>query len=139
MIHEDLRRGNEVVIGSSRSFGLVFAALFALIGLFPVARGGEPRLWALVLGLLMLAVALTAPRILQPLNLAWSRLGLLLNRIVSPIIMAVLFYGAITPIAFLARRFGKTSLKLQREPGAKSYWIPRNPPGPAPDTLKNQF
>src|SRR5579862_2607157 len=116
MIHEDLERGNEVVVSSSRSFGLVFGALFFLIGLLPVVHAGEPRLWALALAALTVALALLAPGILQPLNLAWSRLGLLLNRIVSPIIMAVVFYGAVTPIALLSRRSGKSSLKLQREP-----------------------
>jgi hypothetical protein len=139
MTHEDLRRGSEVVVGSSRSFGLVFGALLALIGLLPAARGGELRLWALSLAALMLSLAFFAPGVLQPLNLAWSRLGLLLNRIVSPVVMAVVFYGAITPIALLSRRSGKSSLNLRREPAAKSYWIARNPPGPAPDTLKNQF
>src|SRR6266567_3823659 len=126
MIHEDLRREKAIAIGSSRSFGLVFCALFTLIGLLPLAHGAEPRAWSLGLALVMLILAVFAPSVLRPLNVAWSRFGLLLNRIVSP-------------IGILVRRFANSSLKLRRDPSSTSYWIARNPPGPAPDTLKNQF
>ncbi len=139
MIHEDLRREKAIAIGSSRSFGLVFCALFTLIGLLPLAHGAEPRAWSLGLALVMLILAVFAPSVLRPLNVAWSRFGLLLNRIVSPIVMALVFYGAVTPMGILVRRFANSSLKLHRDPSSTSYWIARNPPGPAPDTLKNQF
>ena len=77
--------------------------------------------------------------LLAPLNRLWFRFGLLLNSIVSPIVMGLLFYLIITPFALFMRLTGKDLLHLRRDPEAASYWIQREPPGPAPDTIKNQF
>jgi hypothetical protein len=138
-IHEDLGREKEFVAGSNRSFGLVFSSMFALIGLLPLVGGGEPRIWSFVVAFLILIPALFLPSALRPLNVLWLRFGLLLSRVVSPIVLAIMFFGVITPMAFLVRRFGGNSLRLQRDSRSSSYWILRRPPGPAPDTLKNQF
>jgi hypothetical protein len=89
--------------------------------------------------LVILIPAVFFPSVLSPLNRAWLRFGLLLNRIVSPIVLALVFYGVVTPMAVLFRRFGNNALRLQRDPNSSSYWIARRPPGPAPETLKNQF
>jgi hypothetical protein len=138
-IHEDLGREKEIVIGSNRSFGLVFSSLFALVGFLPLVHGAEPRVWSLVIAFVILIPAVFLPGALRPLNVLWSRFGLLLNRIVSPIVLALVFYGAVTPMGVLVRRFGNNSLRLRRDPDSSSYWITRRPPGPAPETLKNQF
>jgi hypothetical protein len=140
-MHEDFTRKETVQGSSARSFGFVMAAFFALVALFPLLHGllSSIRWWALVVAAAFLALALlwTAP--LRPLNRAWLKLGLLLSKIVSPIVMMVLFYATVTPIGVLMRLSGKDPLRLRRDATATSYWIPREPPGPAPDSMKQQF
>ena len=140
-MHEDFTRKETVKGSSDRSFGFVMAAFFALVALFPLLHGplSSVRWWALVVAVAFLASALlwTAP--LRPLNRAWLKLGLLLSRIVSPIVMMVLFYATVTPVGALMRWAGKDPLRLRRNTAAASYWIPREPPGPAPDSMKQQF
>lgn len=129
----------KVVASSDRSFGLVFAAFFAVVALLPAIHGAPPRWWALVLAAAFAAIAFIAPRVLHPLNRAWTALGLLLHHVVNPLIMAIMFYGAILPMALLLRALGKDLLRLKREPEATSYWIPREPPAPAPGSMSKQF
>lgn len=131
--------GPEVRMGSERSFGLVFTAVFALIGAWPLLGGAEPRIWALGAATAFLAVSLAMPRMLRPLNLLWFKFGLLLHKVVSPLIMGLLFFVTVTPIALIMRAAGKDPLRLKRDPGAESYWIPRRPPGPDGGSMKNQF
>jgi predicted membrane metal-binding protein len=137
--HEDFSRKHEVKGGSDRSFGLVFAAFFAIIGLWPLVRHGEIRLWSLALAVAFLAVALAAPRLLALPNRLWIRFGLLLSRIVNPVIMGLVFFLAVTPTAAILKLTGKDPLRLRLDREAKSYWIERKPPGPAPDTMTHQF
>ena len=129
----------KVVMGSNRSFGLVFGGFFVLVALLPAIHGAPVRLWALGVAAAFVAAAFLAPRLLQPLNRAWFALGLLLHHVVNPIIMAVMFYGAILPMALLLRALGKDLLRLKRDPKADSYWIVREPPGPAPGSMSKQF
>ena len=138
-LHEDLRRTADVKAGSERSFGIVFAAVFAAIGLWPLAGDGGVHWWALVVAALILAAALVAPRVLEPANRLWFRFGRLLHGIVTPLILGLIFFSTVTPTALLMRLTGKDPLALRFEPGKPSYWIRREPPGPAPDTMKNQF
>lgn len=137
--HEDLDRREEIRGSGDRAFGLVFTVVFAVVGLLPLLGGARVRGWALALSGLFLAAALLRPGVLAPLNRAWTRFGALLHRVVSPLVLAFLFYGVVTPTGLLARAFGKRPLALRFEPDAESYWIPREPPGPAPETMKNQF
>jgi hypothetical protein len=136
--HEDLERHIEVRLSSDRSFGLVFAVFFSLIGLWPLWRGGPIRIWSLVVSAIFLVAALLSPRILRPLNKAWSRFGLLLGRIISPIVLALMFFLLFTPGALLFRILRKDLLLLKRTSG-DTYWIRRTPPGPSPETIVNQF
>ena len=129
----------KVVMGSNRSFGLVFAAFFALVALLPATHGAPVRWWALVVAAAFATIAFFIPRLLQPLNRVWFALGLLLHHVVNPVIMAVMFYGAILPMALLLRWRKKDLLRLKREPQAASYWIPREPPAPAPGSMSKQF
>jgi len=85
------------------------------------------------------AVAMLAPTLLAPLNRLWTRFGLLLHRIVSPVVLGIMFFLVVTPMGLLMRAFGKDPLRLRFEKDLPSYWINRNPPGPAPDTLDHQF
>ncbi|MDP6390627.1 MAG: SxtJ family membrane protein [Alphaproteobacteria bacterium] len=138
-MHEDLARHHAVETSSDRSFGLVFAAVFAVIGLWPLVDGGAPRWWAIGVAAAVAAAAALRPAVLAPLNRLWTRFGLLLHRIVNPLVMGLLFFLVVTPTGLLMRLFGKDLLRLRRDAAAASYWIERDPPGPAPDTMKNQF
>ncbi len=129
----------KVVMGSNRSFGLVFAVFFVLVALLPMVHGAPVRWWALGIAAAFAAVAFFIPRLLQPLNWVWFKLGLLLHHVVNPVIMAVMFYGTILPMAVLLRWLGKDLLRLKREPDSTSYWIPREPPAPAPGSMSKQF
>ncbi len=132
--HERLSE-DEVFKGSSdRSFGLVFAAVFTRIGLWPLLSEGGVRWWSLAIALMFAAPAIARPSALAPLNRLWTRFGLMLNRIVSPLVMGLLFYVVITPFGLIMCVAGKGLLRLRYDPGVKSYWIERDPPGPAPET-----
>ncbi|ACB95191.1 SxtJ family membrane protein [Beijerinckia indica] len=138
MQHEPGASFRKVALGSDRKFGLVFGLVFAVLGLWPLARHGESvHLWALILAAIFVSLALVAPQILAPLNRAWFKLGLLLNIIVSPLLMGLMFFGAVFPFALFLRH--KDLLNRRLQPQAETYWIPRSPPGPAPDSLTKQF
>lgn len=126
-------------IGSDRSFAFVFTAFFAVIGTLPLLSSGEPRLWAYGVSGGFLLIGLVAPSLLHPLNVVWMKFAVLLNRIVSPIVMGLLFFLTITPMAIVLRLMGKDLLRIKMDKGAKSYWIDRDPPGPPPESMSNQF
>jgi hypothetical protein len=138
-LHEDIRREHAVVGSSDRSFGLTFAVFFAIVAGLSWWREGERWPYFLAAALVSAVLALAVPKLLAPLNRAWTKLGLLLFRVVNPVVMFVLFAVTIVPIGLLRRAFGSDSLRLRFDPEADSYWIPRDPPGPAPDSMKRQF
>src|SRR5262245_16761052 len=121
---------------SERSFGMVFAGVFAIIGTWPLLRGHEPRLWALPLAALFLLAGLFTPNLLRPLNVLWTRFGAVLHHIVAPLVMGAVFFLVVVPVAMIIRRFGKDPLRLKP---ANSNWIEREPPGPDPQSMKQQF
>lgn len=136
--HEDFSR-DELRPASNRAFGVVIAAALAIIGLLPLRKGIAPRLWVLAVSAAFLAVALIAPAALTFLNRMWTRLAWLLNRIVSPVVTGVLFYGVFTPAALLLRLRHEDLLALHRDLDTPSYWRQRQPPGPAPESMIRQF
>ncbi len=137
--HERLERREEIEVSSDRSFGLVFTAVFIIIGLLPVVFGGAgPRWWSLVIAAAFLALALIRPSLLAPLNRVWLRFGLLLHKVVNPLVMGLIFYIVITPVGVVMRLCGRDVLRLKSS-DAPSYWIERVPPGPKPETMSNQF
>ena len=138
-MHEDLARKTEVKVGSERSFGIVFAVVFLLVALLPLLKLQRPHYWPLAAAAAFLACALLAPHLLRPLNLVWFRFGLLLHRVVSPVILGLLFYLTVTPIALIYRLRGKDPLRLALDRQSSSYWIHREPPGPDPETMRRQF
>ena len=138
-LHEDYRRADPVKAGSNRAFGFVFAAVFAVIGLVPLLGGKDPWGVSLFVAGWFLVLALFAPSVLGPLSRLWHRFGLLLHKIVNPLVMAFLFYATVTPTALAMRLFGKDPLGLRFDKEADTYWIERRPPGPEPETMKNQF
>jgi hypothetical protein len=139
MAHEDLSREQYVEGSSDRSFGLVIAGVFLLIALGPLRHGHTPRWWALALSGVFTLIALAKPELLSTVNRLWTKLGVVLGKVVSPIALGILFYGVLTPVALIIRLLGRDPLRLRLDPGAESYWMPRKPPGPPPDSMTNQF
>jgi hypothetical protein len=137
--HEVFFRDEKVVAGSDRSFGLVMAAALAAVTALNAWHSGRLWPWTGGLAALLLAAALLRAAVLHPLNLVWLKFGLLLHRVVNPVLMALIFYGTVLPTGLVMRMMGKDPLRLERQPGADSYWIVRKPPGPSPETMRDQF
>jgi hypothetical protein len=138
-MHEDLSRDDAVTPSSNRALGGVFAGALGLAGLWPLLHGRPVRAWALGLAGAFLVVAWLRPALLGPLNRVWTRLGLILHGVVSPVVLGVVFYGVVAPMGLVMRLLGKDPLRRRLDPGAASYWIERRPPGPAPHTMRQQF
>jgi hypothetical protein len=139
-LHEDFAPREAVKSSSDRTFGLVIGGACLVLAALAIWRGHPDRAVVLAgIAVLFLALALAAPRLLAPLNRIWFRFGLLLNRVVSPVVLAAMYFGAVTPVALLIRLRGADPLRLRFERGRASYWIERIPPGPAPGTMRNQF
>jgi hypothetical protein len=136
--HESFDRDEAAQPGSDRTFGLVMAGAFALLSLVNGWHLGRVWPWTSAAAVLFVIAALLWPSSLRPLNRLWMKLGLLLHRIVNPIVMGLLFYGTIWPTGLVMRMRGRDLLRLKRDPSAASYWIARAP-GPAPETMKDQF
>lgn len=125
--------------GSERTFGLVFAGLFVIIGCRPLLSGATPHWWALGVAAVFAIAAFAAPGALKLLNWLWHRFGLLLHKVMSPLIMGAIFFLAVTPVALIMRMFGKDVLGLRRRRDTTSYWIARETTGSAPESMKQQF
>jgi len=138
-MHETFAPSDPIKTASERSFGIVFAVLFALIALSPLRHGQPPRYWSVGISILFLACALLAPRLLRPLNLLWFRFGVLLHKIVSPFVMAILYYVSVVPVGLILKVLGKDPLRLKLERARESYWIMRDPQDLGPDTMRRQF
>lgn len=137
--HEYLGHEEAVRAGSDRSFGFVFAGVFVIISLFPLLGGRQLRLWALIVAGIFVGIAVFRPGLLGPANRLWLAFGHLLHRVTSPVILGLLFFLVFTPMGLVMRAIRKDPLRLRRDGSVKSYWIHRTPPGPEPDTMKNQF
>jgi Saxitoxin biosynthesis operon protein SxtJ len=138
-MHEDLSRDDAVTPSSNRALGCVFAGVLGLVGLWPLLQGHPVRTWGLTLAGAFLGVAWVRPALLGPLNRVWTRVGLLLHGVVSPLVLGLVFYGVVAPMGLAMRLLGKDPLRRRFDPGAASYWIEREPPGPAPHTMRQQF
>ena len=138
-MHEQFDREDDVKVGTERGFGIVFAVVFAIVAGLPLIDGAEPRWWALSVAAVFLALGFFVPAALKPLNILWFRFGLLLYKIVNPVVMGLLFYLTVVPTGLLMRACGKDPLNRTFDPAAKSYWIERDPPGPAPESMEKQF
>ena len=126
---------DDIKISSNRSFGIVFFVVFLLIALYPLINTEEIRIWSLIISLIFLILGLINSRILNPLNKLWFKFGILLGKIVSPIIMGIIFFLVVTPIGFIMRILGKDVLNLKFNKN-KSYWIEKTGPK---SKMKNQF
>ena len=126
---------DDIKISSNRSFGIVFFVVFFLIALYPLINNEDIRIWSLVISLIFLILGLINSRILTPLNKILFKFGILLGKIVSPIIMGIIFFLVVTPIGFIMRILGKDVLNLKFNAN-KSYWIEKTGPK---SKMKNQF
>lgn len=135
-LHEDLSRDQSEPQASERSFGLLFAFVFAVAAFYPLLKGGEVRAWAIAVAVAFGLLALVLPRALRPLNKIWMGIGKVMHRIVSPVILGFLYLVAVVPTGLILRIKGSDPLRLKRDAAAKSYWTARED---APASFKNQF
>ena len=126
---------DEIKIGSNRSFGIVFFIVFLLIAIYPLINGDELRLWFLSISIIFLFLGLINSRILNPFNKLWFKFGILLGKIVSPLVMGIIFFLVVTPIGLLMRLLNKDLLNLRFNNNG-SYWIEKTEPK---SKMKNQF
>ena len=126
---------NDIKISSNRSFGLVFFVVFLLISIYPLLHGQNLRFWSLIVAIIFLALGLLNSKILTPLNKIWFKFGLLLGRIVSPVIMSIIFFFVVTPISFVMKIIGKDILNLELN-NNNTYWVEKSGPK---SKMKNQF
>ena len=126
---------DEIKIGSNRSFGIVFFIVFLLIAIYPLINGDELRLWFLSISIIFLFLGLINSRILNPFNKLWFKFGILLGKIVSPLVMGIIFFLVVTPIGLIMRLLNKDLLNLKFNKNS-SYWIEKNQPK---SKMKNQF
>jgi hypothetical protein len=137
--HEDFSGHAEIRGSSNRNFGLIVGGALLVIGLLPLIRGGRIRIWAIALGAVLALLAVAAPRSLAPLNRAWTKLGLLLGKVVNPVVLSLLYLIGFTPMAVLMRAFGKDPLRLKLAPSATTYWISRSEADIGPESMRRQF
>ena len=129
MEHKDIK------IGSNRSFGLVFFVVFLLISIYPFLKDGNIRIWSLIISFIFLVLGLLNSNLLSPLNKLWFNFGLFLGKIISPIIMGIIFFLVVTPIAVIMRLLKKDLLNLKFKEN-NTYWIDKSGPK---SKMKNQF
>jgi hypothetical protein len=124
---------------SDRSFGITFTIVFSIITgwLWWKTLPGTGILAALAFAFLIISFA--RPHILHPLNRAWMAFGALLHHVISPLVLGIIYFGLFTPIAFALRLRGRDAMRRRADPQLTSYWLRRDPPGPAPESLNNQF
>ena len=126
---------DNIKIGSNRSFGIVFFIVFLVIAIYPLTNNGELRLWSLIISLVFLFLGLANSKILNPLNKLWFKFGIFLGKVISPLIMGIIFFLVVTPIGILMRLLNKDLLNLKFN-NTSTYWIEKTEPK---SKMKNQF
>jgi hypothetical protein len=141
-VHEDYGRSHEVKGSTDRGFGLTVGGILLLIAAYRVWSNDGFGIadWVLTpVGLILVILGLIWPRSLAGLNRGWTKLGLLMFKVISPIILALLYVTTFVPIGLIMRALRRDLLRLELEPSASSYWVKRDPPGPEPATMIHQF
>ena len=126
---------DEIKISSNRSFGVVFFAVFLLIALYPSINNGDIRIWSLIISIIFLTLGLLNSNFLSPLNKLWFKFGIILGKIISPLIMGIIFFLVVTPTGLIMRLLRKDILSLKYNQNS-SYWIEKKGPK---SKMKNQF
>ena len=125
----------KIRISSNRSFGIVFFTVFFIVSIYPIFKGGDLRIWSLIISIIFLILGLLNSKILTPLNKIWFKFGVLLGNIISPIVMGIVFFIVVTPISLIMKSLGKDVLNLKKNTN-KSYWIEKTGPK---SKMKDQF
>ncbi len=125
----------KIKIGSNRSFGIVFFLVFLIIAIYPLINGNEIRYWSFVISIIFLILGLLNSKLLNPLNLIWFKFGLFLGKIISPIVMGIIFFAVVTPTSLIMKILRKDLLNLKFN-NSKTYWILKND---HKSKMKNQF
>jgi hypothetical protein len=126
---------DDIKIGSNRSFGIVFFVVFLIIATYPLINGDELRLWSLIISIVFLFLGLVNSKILNPLNKLWFKFGIFLGKIISPLVMGIIFFLVVTPIGLLMRLLNKDLLNLKFN-NNNTYWIEKTEPK---SKMKNQY
>ena len=126
---------DDIKIGSNRSFGIVFFVVFLIIAFYPLINDENIRYWSLFISLVFLTLGLLNSNILTPLNKIWFKFGILLGKVITPILMGIIFFFVVTPIGLLMKILKKDLLNLKFN-NKKSYWIEKKDPK---SKMKNQF
>ena len=124
-----------IKIGSNKSFGIVFAVVFGLIAFWPLIKGNDIRIWALVISIIFFVLGLINSKILTPLNRLWFKVGIFLGNFIAPIVMGIIFFLVVTPTGIIMKLLGKDLIKLKKN-NEKSYWIEKKN---IKSRMKNQF
>jgi hypothetical protein len=138
-VHEDFSRADTHEGPSDRSFGLTLGIFLAAVAMLPLLRSRPPRWWAAAPGAILLAAGAFSPALLSWPNRLWMKLAWLLSKITNPIVTGLMFYLLFTPVAVIYRWTGKDLLRLKFDQELDTYWIARQPAGPPPETMRNQF
>ena len=120
---------------TNRSFGIVFFIVFLIVSLWPLLNNDQIRYWALFVSILFLLLGIINSKVLTPLNKIWFKFGILLGKIVSPVVLAIIFFLVVTPTGLIMRMLGKDLLKLKKNKN-KTYWIKKEN---NLSNMKNQF
>ena len=126
---------NDIKIGSNRSFGIVFFIVFLIISIYPLLNNETIRIWSLVISIIFLVLGLLNSKLLNPFNKIWFKFGLLLGKIISPIVMGIIFFFVVTPIAIFMKLLRKDLINLKFNNNS-TYWIEKKGPK---SKMKNQF
>lgn len=138
-MHENLSGREEIKVSSNRSFGIVFTLIFLAVGTLGILRGQSAGWLFLAGSALFFVVAFARPSILGPLNRAWIKFGFLLSRVGNPIILGIVFFLVIVPMAVVRKLLSEDSLHLDFESGRESYWEKCDPPRPKRGFMTKQF
>ena len=125
----------DIKIGSNRSFGVVFFVVFLLIGLWPILKGNEIRIWSIAISLIFFILGILNSKILTPFNKGWFRFGIFLGNFISPIIMGIVFFLVVTPTGLIMKLFRKDLINLKKN-NSSTYWIEKKD---IKSSMKNQF
>tara|TARA_B100000965_G_C19452854_1_gene696057 strand:- start:154 stop:534 length:381 start_codon:yes stop_codon:yes gene_type:complete len=125
----------KIQIGSNRSFGIVFFIVFLLVALWPILKNGDIRIWSLIISIIFLILGILNSKILNPLNILWFKFGILLGKIISPIVMGLIFFIVVTPTSLFLKLFNKDTLSLKKN-NTNTYWKKKSE---YDSSMKNQF
>ena len=124
-----------IKLGSNKSFGIVFSAVFFIISIWPLLDGGQIRYWSIIISIIFLVLGILNSKLLTPLNKIWFKFGLLLGNIISPIVMGLVFFLVVFPTGIIMKLLGKDLLNLKKN-NNDSYWIQKNNQN---SKMKNQY